>query len=608
MTKRADRHPSDSYPPIDDYALIGDCHTAALVSRTGSIDWCCLPRFDSGSTFGRLLDRHHGGHFEITPADGAVTSLRRYLDDSLVLLTTFEGSEGRAQLYDFFAITDDRKSAHRHLVRIVEGIRGTVEFAMRFQPRFDFGEVEPWLRHHGDRFYSAVGGNDAVVLWSDTQLAVDGDHDLTSSFTARGGTRNYFSMTWDAPEEIDPKPRHAVTVDELDRALEITTSWWQRWAATAVGATESAMRRSAIVLKALTYEPTGAVVAAATASLPEEVSGTRNWDYRFSWVRDSQFTVRSLGEVGCDDEADAFRRFIERSAAGNADGLQIMYGVGGERRLTELTLDALEGYAGSQPVRIGNAAAKQTQHDVYGYLLDLAWRWHQRGQSPDDDYWRFLVSLVNAACRCWHEPDRGIWEIRGDKQHFVHSKAMCWVALNRGIQLAEACMRTAPLREWERARDEIRDAIERRGVDKKRNVFVRSFGSDDLDAALLLLPAFDFVAYDDPRMVATADAVADELTERGLVRRYRSKDGLHGREGTFVACTFWLVENLAHQGRLTEAQKLFDRGVATANDVGLFAEEYDAKSDRLLGNLPQGLSHLSHLTAALAIARSRGAD
>jgi GH15 family glucan-1,4-alpha-glucosidase len=343
------------------------------------------------------------------------------------------------------------------------------------------------------------------------------------------------------------------------------------------------------------------VAAAATTSLPERIGGSRNWDYRYTWIRDSAFTVRSLAELGFHAEADGFRRFVERSAAGSAEDLQVIYGLGGERRLDETELRHLEGYRRSRPVRLGNGAARQTQLDVYGHLLLLAYRWHQRGDSPDDDYWRFLVELVEAAATRWSEPDRGIWEMRGEPQHFVHSKAMCWSALEVGIRLAKECSRRAPTRRWAKARDECRRAIERHGYDRKRGVFVQAFDRPALDAALLLLPEAEFVEPTDARMVRTVDAIREELDEGGLLVRYRGADGLRGREGAFLACTFWLVECLARQGRAEEAREVFDRAASTGNDVGLFSEEYDPKAKQMLGNFPQGLTHLSHIAAALAL-------
>ncbi len=360
--------------------------------------------------------------------------------------------------------------------------------------------------------------------------------------------------------------------------------------------------RSALVVKALMNDRTGAVAAAPTTSLPESPGGDMNWDYRYSWIRDSFFSVRSLTDLGFEEAADRFRRFVERSAAGSARKLQIMYGVGGERRLTEETLDHLEGYRGARPVRVGNAASGQLQLDVYGELLELAWRW--RGNSPDDDYWRFLLELVDAAADRWCEPDQGLWELRGDPKHFVHSKVMCWAALDRGLRLAEECMRKAPERRWKKAREEIRERIESEGYDADRGVFIQAFGHKDLDAALLLLPRVDFVDYRDERMVRTVDAVREDLDDDGLLKRYRDESV---REGAFLACSFWLAECLARQGRVEDARVVFDRTLATSNDLDLFSEEYDTQKGELLGNFPQGLTHLSHISAAVAIAEHRGA-
>jgi len=597
---------TDHYPPIGDYALIGDCHATALISRQASVDWCCLPRFDSASVFGRILDWDRGGHCQIEPDESDYRSTRAYLPDTLVLTTTFSVPGGEARLTDCFTMRrGGQHKPHRQLLRTVEGVRGEMHLHASVRPRFDYGGLKPLVRLHGPRLYSAVGGNDAIVISGDLDFEMVDRHDLMATFSVRAGERRRLSIACFRPEDIDGDVPAPADGDELDRRLDETVDWWRAWAAKVKidGPYGPEAKRSALVLKALVNAPTGAVVAAPTTSLPEAVGHGRNWDYRFSWVRDSQFTVRSLASLGCVGEADGFRRFVERSAAGNAESLQIMYGVGGERRLNEGVLD-LEGYRGSTPVRIGNAAAEQLQLDAFGYLVDLAWRWHQRGHSPDDDYWRFLLSLVDRSVDLWQEPDCGIWEMRGRPQHFVHSKVMCWAAVDRGVRLGRECLRQAPFKRWERAAAEMREAIEDQGYDDDRGIFVQAFGSTDLDAALLLLPSVDFVAYDDERMVRTTDAVRDELSDQGLLRRYCAEDRLDGTEGVFVACTFWLVECLVHQGRIAEAQEAFVRVASTANDLGLFAEEFDPAARIMLGNFPQGLSHLSHIAAAAALSES----
>jgi GH15 family glucan-1,4-alpha-glucosidase len=597
------------YPPIGDYAFISDCHSVALVSKTASIDWCCMPRLDAGSTFGRILDWERGGYCAIHPTL-AHESRRAYLDDTLVLETTFRTRSSEARLLDCFAMRrGGRLQPRQQLLRRLEVTRGQMRIEVEVSPRFDYGEIPPWVRRHDQGRFTAIGGNDALFVQCDHELERRREHDIGGFATLAAGERMRLAITSYPPEEIDRDVPEPVAAAEIDRRIQETIAWWHAWTRTIArsdDAESAGARRSAIVLKALTYAPTGAVAAAPTTSLPERIGGRRNWDYRFSWIRDSHFTVRSLTEIGAASEADGFRRFVERSAAGSAESLQIMYGVGGERRLTETELD-LDGYRGSRPVRIGNAASVQQQLDVYGELLDLAWRWHERGHSPDDDYWRFLSSLVERAATIWKQPDQGMWEIRGEPRHFVHSKAMCWIALERGLQLAREGLRSAPIRKWRRARDELRATIERRGYSKRTGTFVQAFGSSELDAGLLLLPAFDFVAWDDERMVRTVDAIGEHLVRDGLVRRYATADGVSGREAPFVACTFWYAECLAHQGRLDDAQVAFDRALSTANDLGLYSEEFDPATGELLGNFPQGLSHLSHLTAALAIADRRRA-
>ncbi|HSC01791.1 MAG TPA: glycoside hydrolase family 15 protein [Solirubrobacteraceae bacterium] len=598
-----------AYLPIADYALIGDCHSAALISREGSIDWCSLPRFDSGSAFGCLLDAEHGGCCTVRPTgDGEWEYERRYLDDTLVLETTLVGPTGEAKVIDCFTLQEDPlQTERRQILRVIEGVRGSVELSLRIAPRFDYGQVRPWIRRHGHRLHSAIGGNDALLVWCEQELDEDPQHELVGRFSVGPGDRVRLALCYGPPEQIDAGPPPEPDADTLDTLLEGTVRWWRGWAATVrLGSRdEPAARRSGIVLKALTYAPTGAVVAAPTTSLPEAVGGPRNWDYRYAWVRDSSFSSRAFAELGCVHEADAFRAFIMRSAAGHAGDLQVMYGVGGERRLRGDVVENLEGYRGSKPVNLGNDASEQRQLDAYGELVNLTWRWHRRGHSPSDDHWRFLVSLIDHAAERWSEPDCGIWEWPGEPDHFVHSKVLCWSALDRGIRLADECMRRAPTGRWKSARDEVREAIEERGYDRERGVYVQAFDRTEMDAALLLLPTVEYVAWEDERMLRTVAAIRKELgAGDGLLYRYRRDDGLEGDEGAFLCCSFWLAECLAQAGELTEARTIFDQAVARSNDLGLFSEEIDPRTGELLGNFPQGLTHLAHIDAAVALSEA----
>ncbi len=609
-TAPAPPDPSSPDLPIADYGLIGDCHSAALISRAGSIDWCCLPRFDSDSCFGRLLDHGQGGYFEIAPEQPARVA-RRYLPGTMVLETTFESDDGAVQLTDFFAMrSGGRHHPRRELVRVVEGLRGTLPMRVRVVPRFDFGAVKPWMDPVNDGDFIAMGSDTGLLFSGDLSLALVDRHELHGQLTLEVGEVRYCSMQYLAPEELHRASEKLTRHFELKQHLHETIQWWRDWGACFMQAERpgACSVRSAIVLKALTYAPTGAIVAAPTTSLPEQEGGERNWDYRFSWIRDSVFTARALSMLGMSNEADGFRRFIMRSAAGSAAQLQVLYGIDGKRRLTEIELTHLSGWRDSRPVRIGNGAESQFQSDMYGLLLELAWRWALRGNRIDEAYWRFLVDLVETAIAKWQVPDRGIWEVRGDPKDFVHSKVMCWAAVNRGIGLAEAQQLDAPLDHWKQVRDEIRHAVETRGMHPQGDHFVASFGGTQMDAALLLLPDVEFVAYDDPRMLRTLDAVRAELdTDGGLVLRYRVEDGMAGSEGVFLACTFWLVECLARAGRTEEARAVFDRVATCANDLGLFSEESDPHTGQMLGNFPQGLSHLAHISASLALEAAESA-
>jgi len=603
-TRGATAAAEDAYPSLAGYALIGDCHSAALISRSGSIDWCCLPRFDSDSCFGRLLDWNRGGHFIIAPLQHR-GSRREYVGSSLVLASTFDCDDGVIRLLDFFAMRQGgREHPRRELVRIIEGKHGHCRVRVHICPRLDYGEVKPWIYRSSDTAYMAVGSNTGLLISGDVALQLHGDHDLYAEIDVRAGTRSHVVMQFVAPENMDDAPAQARDRSSIQSHLDETLAWWDQWAAKLRGPhgrPGASVVRSAITLKALTFAPTGAIIAAPTTSLPEDAGGERNWDYRFSWIRDSVFTAGALTSLGCEPEADGFRRFIQRSAAGNADELQVMYAVDGKRRLTEVELRNLDGWRGSRPVRIGNAASTQYQADMYGLLLELSWRWSTRGNVPSHDEWDFLVEIVNTAIAHWEAPDQGIWEIRDDPRHFVHSKVMCWAAVHRGLCLAETHRLHAPFEQWLHAREAIRAAVEADGIDRERGIFVAAFGWREVDAALLLLPQVGFIDYGDPLMRRTALTIRHELDDHGLIRRYRAPDGLRGGEGVFLPCSFWLAECLARQGDLSTAQELYEHACACANDLGLFSEEFVPASKEMLGNFPQGLTHLSHIAAALAI-------
>lgn len=602
---------SGKYEPISSYALIGDCHSAALVSARGSIDWACMRRFDAGGVFCRLLDAQKGGGFELR-ADDLLETRRSYLEDTNVLETVFSTRSGRARVLDCFTMREGgARFPYQQLLRVVEGLEGSVGFEVLIEPRFDYGALAPWLREHVEEgVYSAIGGDDALVIGADCGLRVDTDDvNLSGRFVVEAGQRCRFSLVASMAHEIVIQRLDAGTLDDR---LRQTVDWWQRWVQKGHYFDEyrSQVVRSALVLKALTCAPTGAIVAAPTTSLPEAIGGTRNWDYRYSWIRDSTLTISALLSVGHPDVAFGFKRFIERTTAGRASDLQISYCCYGERRMPELELPYLEGYRGSRPVRVGNAAAEQRQIDVFGELLDL---WHlsvQVATPLGDDEWRFLRGLVEAARGSWQKPDQGLWEMRGPPRHFVHSKVMCWVALDRGIELAESQGLRCDLEGWRKTRDEIRQAVESRGTDPRRGSFVQAFGSAELDASLLLLPMVGFVRADDPRMEATVRAIEDELCLDGvLVRRYRKDvdDGIPGDEGFFLMTSFWLVEVLAMQGRVDDAEARFRRLLELGSDVHLFAEEYRPEVGQL-GNFPQAFTHVAIIGAAQQIsdARRRG--
>jgi GH15 family glucan-1,4-alpha-glucosidase len=593
-------------PPLADYSLIGDCHGAALVSSAASIDWCCVPRFDSASCFARLLDVTRGGHC-VAELAGQTDASSSYVEDTMVLETSLQGPEAAVRVLDCMAIGEQGpQQGDREVVRVIECSQGAAEVRFEIAPRFDYGAVAPWLRRTGEDVFTAIGGDDGLAIWSDGELASEGER-LTASATLHAGERLRLSIRCVPPHLLEQDGPTGEDGEAIDARLLQTVRWWRAWRErlTGAGAGHAPAVRSALLLKALTYEPTGAIVAAPTTSLPEQPGGERNWDYRFSWIRDSALAARSLAELGCEREAERFGHFIVRSSAGHAEDLQILFGVGGERRIAEQELE-LAGYRGARPVRVGNDAAGQVQLDALGEMLNQAWRWHRRGHSPDDDEWRFFAELVETAVERWGEPDRGFWEWREGPRHFVHSKAACWTAIERGLTLAEECMRRVPVRRWRSAREELREAIETRGYDAERGVFVQCFDEPELDAALLLLPVLGFVEFADERMVRTARAVQETLDAGGFLRRYERDDGLPGSEGAFLACSFWLAECHARQGALEQAREVFDRAIGAASPRGIFSEQIDPDSHELLGNYPQALTHLSHIAAAIAIEQGAG--
>ncbi len=605
----------EPYLPIGEYAFLSDCHSTALVSRHGSVDWACFRRFDSATAFCRLLDHDRGGHFSISAVDQA-TIHRNYLDGTLVLQSVIRTESGSAKLTEAMVMRRGGARDPRHeLVRVLTGIEGTVRFDLCLRPRFDYGLTAPLLRQVHDDAYTAVGGAEALVIHTDAQLDVDDDESMfTGELTVAAGEARRFLLTSRAAHEVDDVSSE---LGDADARLDETIDWWQRWteAGNEPGPQESSCRTSIRVLKGLTCGPTGAVIAAATTSLPEEIGGNRNWDYRYSWVRDSSLVLDALLGTGHAEVARGFRDFLVRSAAGNAADLQIMYGAYGERFLPEVELD-LDGYRGSRPVRVGNAASRQNQLDVYGHLMDAVDTWHDGSSAFDPPLRRFLREAVDLAARRWREADQGIWEMRGDPEHFVHSKVMCWVALDRGIGLAELLDTSDDdIARWRAAAAELRAEVMEHGIDPGRGCFRQHYGTTDVDASLLKLPLVGFIDADHPAMLATVGAIQHDLAvgEGGFIRRYAAHvdDGVADKrndEGVFMLASCWLVEVLSLQGRRSEALALFERVRGCANDLGLYAEEVDVRTGELLGNFPQAFTHLGLLIAARRLDGGRASD
>ena len=583
---------------IEDYGLIGDLQTAALVSASGSIDWLCFPRFDSGACFAKLLGDTENGHWSLDPVSGVRASRRRYRNDTLVLETELDTDEGTVRLIDFMPPRGEAPD----VVRIVEGVRGRVPMRMDVTIRFDYGSVVPWVRRTSGGIV-AVAGPDALVLRTPVGLVGQNFHTV-AEFTVAEGSRIPFVLTW------FPSHRDLPEVVEAEQALEDTVSFWEQWMALCARRKpyDEPLRRSLVTLKALTFAPTGGIVAAPTTSLPEALGGVRNWDYRFCWLRDATLTLLALARAGYEDEARAWRDWLLRAIAGGVPGdLQIMYGIAGERRFPEIEIPWLEGYDGSRPVRVGNAASGQLQLDVYGEVSDALYHSRAAELARSKDEWALTKKLLDWLETGWQEPDEGIWEVRGPRRHFTHSKVMAWVAFDRAVRSVEEQGLEGPVDHWRKLCDHIREEVCRKGYDAEIGAFTQSFGSQRLDASLLMVPLVGFLPATDPRVVGTVAAIERELLRDGFVQRYRADaesvevDGLPPGEGVFLPCSFWLVQVLTLQDRIDEAQALFDRLLGLRNDLGLLSEEYDPVEQRLVGNFPQAFTHVTLVDAALTL-------
>ena len=588
---------------IEDYGLIGDLQTAALVGKNGSIDWLCFPRFDSGACFAALLGGREYGRWLIAPESESRFVSRRYAERTLVHELELETDEGRVRIVDFMPPRDNNPD----VVRIVEGIEGTVRMHTELTIRFDYGSIVPWVRRV-DGGLLAIAGPDALCLHTPVEIHGENMHSV-ATFDVSPGDRVPFTLTW------FPSHRKPPQAPDPERTLVETYGFWRKWAGTCSygGRWNDAVLRSLIVLKALTYRPTGGIVAAPTTSLPERLGGVRNWDYRYCWLRDATFALDALVDNGFLSEARAWREWLLRAVAGDPDDLQIMYGPAGERRLTELEVSWLPGYEGSKPVRIGNGAAGQFQLDVYGEVLDVLHEARRMELEDSEDSWALQLHLLEAAARRWREPDAGIWEVRGPRRHFTHSKVMAWVAFDRAVKAVEDYGQEGPVDEWRALRAEIHAEVLERGYDEELGSFVQSYGSKRLDASLLTIPIVGFLPPSDPRVRGTLEAIRQRLLVDGFVQRYEHDDetgeidGLPPGEGAFFLCSFWFVDNLALVGDVDEAVEMFERLLSLRNELGLLSEEYDPETERLVGNFPQAFSHIGLINTAMGLERALAA-
>jgi len=586
---------------LEHYGVIGDMHTTALVASNGSIDWLCLPRFDSNACFAALLGEEKNGRWLIAPRDEKARSRQRYREDTMILETIFETSEGVARVVDCMP----PQGRFRDVVRLVEGVSGRVEMMMRLVIRFDYGWTIPWVRHSDDGL-AAIAGPDALILRTNVKTRGEGLATV-AQFSVAPGDRKTFVLTWHPSNTTPPEP-----IDPV-RAVNNTELFWREWCSrsTYQGEWREQVMRSLLTLKALTYAPTGGIIAAATTSLPEQLGGVRNWDYRYCWLRDATFTLYSFMEAGYTDEAAAWTEWLLRAVAGDPAQLQTLYGAAGERRLSEIELPHLAGYEGSKPVRIGNAATEQFQLDVYGEVLDALHLARSVGIHSGADSWRLQVHLLEFVEKNWNQPDEGIWEIRGPRRHFTHSKIMAWVAFDRAVKAVEDFNLEGDLEKWRGLRQTIHEDVCRQGYHPERKAFTQYYGSEGLDASLLMAPLVGFLPATDPRMVSTIEAIQRELMFNGLVYRYhptasKAVDGLPPGEGAFLPCTFWLVDCLYLMGRMKEARELFAKLLPLSNGLGLLAEEYDPQHQRMIGNFPQAFSHVGLVNSAKNLSKGVG--
>jgi len=584
---------------IEDYAMIGDCLTSALVARDGSVDWLCIPRFDSPACFAAILGDADNGRWRIAPVAEIKATRRRYRGETLILETEFETDEGVVRITDFMPPRDEAPD----LIRIVEGVRGRVPMHMDLTIRFDYGSIAPWVRRVDGGITATAGPDQIRIIAGPTMHGKD--LSTIADFEVNEGDRVPFILTYSLAYRAEP--------DRIDAegSLKDTEAFWKKWVekCTYQGPNRDVVIRSLITLKALTYMPTGGIVAAPTTSLPEKIGGVRNWDYRICWVRDATFTLYSLANAGYLDEAEAWRHWLHRAVAGTPETMQIMYAIDGRRRMNEIELPWLAGYEGSKPVRIGNEAYEQFQLDVFGELAATMYECRKAGLESDENGWAVGRSLFESLEKLWREPDDGIWEVRGPRRHFTHSKMMAWVAFDRAVRTVEEFHLDGPVDRWRAIRDEIHAEVCREGYNVDRQAFTQYYGSDLLDASLLMIPLVGFLPASDPRVKSTVEAIERELVVDGFVQRYASNestDGLPPGEGTFLPCSFWLVDNLNLLGRSDEAGRLFDRLVGLCNDVGLLAEEYDPKLKRMVGNFPQAFSHVALINAAFNLSGHEG--